>query len=274
MKIYDKLFIYVLLALIPHRMIAQNIFNYPNSIEYTNFLIDKGELTLAQKELDRLDSIYGISDTTIYLSLLCLQKATVTQPITTKLNELCRIKHPFTETTAIKALELAIDYHPSAIPQLLSQSPFDSVKKEILTIQFKLFNLDTLDSNTMMAVDPKIQQTATRDLINKLHTLTLLSEKKTTIYSILPGGGFFYAHQQKAGITAMVAIGTLSYLAFRGFDKYGIESIFGWINASASAAFYLSGIYTSKKTAKRYNSFLINKFKDDVRLEFKNTLAN
>ena len=72
--------------------------------------------------------------------------------------------------------------------------------------------------------------------------------------TLIPGSGKIYSGRWTDGLIAFLFIGGTSFAAFRGFEKKGVESAYGWIMGSVSLGFYLGNIYGSAKAAKVFNS--------------------
>lgn len=81
---------------------------------------------------------------------------------------------------------------------------------------------------------------------------------------VMPGSGKFYAKRWKDGIMSFLFVGLTAFQSYRGFDKNGSESVYGWIMGGLSAGFYLGNIYGSYKAAKDYNTNLNVQYKDRV----------
>ena len=71
--------------------------------------------------------------------------------------------------------------------------------------------------------------------------------------TIIPGSGKFYTGDWKDGIISLVMVSAIAYQAYRGFDRAGVSSVYGWIYGTIAAGFYLGNIYGSVKSAQRYN---------------------
>jgi len=98
--------------------------------------------------------------------------------------------------------------------------------------------------------------------INKnLHKLVLKTKEirykkpfvAAVFSSIVPGAGKLYTKHWKDAVIAFLFVGVNSWQAYRGFDKKGIASGYGWVFGSFAAGFYIGNIYGSYKSAKKYN---------------------
>ncbi|MGC9344043.1 MAG: hypothetical protein ACP5E3_15175 [Bacteroidales bacterium] len=85
-----------------------------------------------------------------------------------------------------------------------------------------------------------------------------------SLSAIIPGSGKVYAKRWKDGVSSFLLVGLTAFQAYRGFDRSGTDSVYGWIMGGLSAGFYLGNIYGSFKAAKNYNNNLNVQFKDRV----------
>lgn len=76
--------------------------------------------------------------------------------------------------------------------------------------------------------------------------------------SLLPGGGKIYTRNFKDAILSFVIVGATTFQAYRGFEKNGIKSVYGWVFGTFAFGFYSGNIYGSFKAAKTYNSNMDN----------------
>lgn len=74
--------------------------------------------------------------------------------------------------------------------------------------------------------------------------------------TIIPGTGKMYTKNWKDGIISLVFVGVNIWQAYRGFNKYGEDSVYGWIFAGFATSFYIGNIFGSAKSAKKYNKKL------------------
>jgi hypothetical protein len=86
--------------------------------------------------------------------------------------------------------------------------------------------------------------------------------------ALIPGLGKFYTGDWKDAIIALVTVGVTGYQSYRGFNRNGINSGYGWIYGSLAAGFYLGNIYGSASSAKRFNKREIDKVAQRIRHSF------
>ena len=83
--------------------------------------------------------------------------------------------------------------------------------------------------------------------------------------SFVPGLGKIYAGEYGDGIQSLAFIGLLGTLSALSFRSDGIDSIRGWIYASAGAVLHVGNIYGSVVSAGRFNGLQEETLLQDVR---------
>ncbi len=74
--------------------------------------------------------------------------------------------------------------------------------------------------------------------------------------TIIPGTGKMYTKNWKDGVISLLFVGVNAWQAYRGFDQYGEQSVYGWVFAGFATSFYIGNIFGSHKSAKKYNKKL------------------
>jgi TM2 domain-containing membrane protein YozV len=83
--------------------------------------------------------------------------------------------------------------------------------------------------------------------------------------SFVPGLGKIYAGEYGDGIQSLAFIGLFGTLSFLSFRSDGIDSIRGWIYASAGTVLHVGNIYGSVVSARRFNRLQQETLLQDVR---------
>jgi TM2 domain-containing membrane protein YozV len=83
--------------------------------------------------------------------------------------------------------------------------------------------------------------------------------------SVVPGLGKIYAGEYGDGIQSLAFIGLFGTLSFLSFRSDGIDSIRGWIYASAGTLLHVGNIYGSVVSAGRFNRLQEETLLQDVR---------
>ncbi|MBN2756872.1 MAG: hypothetical protein JXR51_06800 [Bacteroidales bacterium] len=71
--------------------------------------------------------------------------------------------------------------------------------------------------------------------------------------ALIPGSGKIYTKRWKDAVISFLFVGLNSWQSYRGFNKNGSESVYGWVFAGFASGFYVGNIYGSYKSAKKYN---------------------
>jgi TM2 domain-containing membrane protein YozV len=72
---------------------------------------------------------------------------------------------------------------------------------------------------------------------------------------LLPGSGKMLLGNNRDGLITMFSFGTYTFLAGRAFDRYGISSIFGWVNSALALGFYGANIVGTKNEINRQKKY-------------------
>lgn len=71
--------------------------------------------------------------------------------------------------------------------------------------------------------------------------------------TVLPGSGKAYGGKWKDGLFALIFVTSNAFIAYRGFNRAGIKSPFGWVFSTVGFSFYVSNIYGSARETKQFN---------------------
>jgi len=122
-----------------------------------------------------------------------------------------------------------------------------------LELTLRLVNID-VKVPSLEGISPDL---ADKGLMNLYYEYSSIEHRSPflagTFSAIIPGTGKVYCGRWKDGLIALLFIGGTGFQAYRGFEKRGKESVYGWIMGSISLGFYIGNIYGSVKTARNYN---------------------
>jgi hypothetical protein len=85
-----------------------------------------------------------------------------------------------------------------------------------------------------------------------------------SLSTLVPGSGKAYSGRWKDGLFSFIIVGTSVWQSYRGFNRNGVSSAYGWIFGSLAFGFYSANIFGSYNTAKHYNNSLRKKITDKV----------
>jgi hypothetical protein len=260
MKSLKFFFIFSLLTPLQVSIVfSQNLFDSLNTLRYADYLYGAASFTEAIGEYERYVFLFDASD-----------------------NEYLRLVRSYRKSgNPDKAYDrmLGIWQKPASVSPLVSKEYYglkimtnrnenflnDLALDDQLSEQDKVFL-----ASTYLLLDMKINQAremlsqADRSGMNPLGDLLKVTEEVSEfkfkspalsgfLSAIVPGTGKFYTGSVGDGIIAMTMIGSMAWQAYRGFDKNGVESAYGWIFATVGAGFYIGNIWGSVKAANKYN---------------------
>jgi len=78
--------------------------------------------------------------------------------------------------------------------------------------------------------------------------------------AVVPGSGKAYTKNWKDAVISFIFVSVNAWQAYRGFNKYGNKSVYGWVFAGLASGFYIGNIYGSAKSAKKYNKKIDDEF--------------
>jgi tetratricopeptide (TPR) repeat protein len=253
---------FVLLCLI-FSIQAQNIHDLNHSKQFADFLYKTEQFQLAAEELER---IVFLDPTNRNLKLKLIKSYR-------KANSYQQALNKFDILFKENLIELPPDFAEEYV-KLLIFTKQDSTAYNYLSLNKTLnpttrqnYQLATLllqkkwDDSFQYAMKYPVKDNTKN---TNLHLLAFeakqLKYKKPVVAglmsAIIPGSGKAYTKNWKDAAISFIFVGVNAWQAYRGFDKYGSKSAYGWVFAGLSAGFYFGNIYGSVKSVKKYNKKL------------------
>lgn len=238
---------------------SQNLFDSLNTLRYADYLYGSASFTEAIGEYERYVFLFDAADNEYLKLVRSYRKSgdpdkaynrmlkiwdtpTIVSPLVSKeyfgLKIITDRKDNFLNDVALDDKLSEQDKAFLASTYLLLDLQFDQAR-EILS---------GADRSNMIALDNLLK--VTEEVADFKFKSPVLSG---FLSAIVPGAGKFYTGSAGDGIIAMTMVGSMAWQAYRGFDKNGIESVYGWIFASVGAGFYIGNIWGSVKAANKYN---------------------
>lgn len=236
---------------------AQNIFDANHTLQFAQYLKQRGQFDLAAIEYERLVFMLPENDSLKEHLLDCYILDQNFQAVQRRALQF--------QSNKIEAAKL---YHSYASFALLSDQQFETASqflnsKNNLSDPQKYYYQawSYILQDNYKEAQTILDQFKTNNAFLGLRTVQeeslKLPRKKPLVAGLLsaviPGSGKWYAHERKDAIVGFISIAALTYQAYRGFRKDGQKSVYGWISAGLGAGFYLGNIYGSAKSAKRFN---------------------
>ncbi|MCB0804886.1 MAG: hypothetical protein KDC05_03755 [Bacteroidales bacterium] len=245
---------------------SQDLFDADHARKFANYLFLTGQYEFAAEEFERVvflapdDSSARIKLLDAYISDGKFETGL------NRLTDFYRIdaELPPSFTKQYLKLMFYMEHYSEADTFLKSYQGFGNTYKHCYTANFQMLdnNWDKAKSNL------EIINQKDNSYFRNLESIVRLKEETkykspalAGIYSaIIPGSGKVYTKNWQDGLVAFLFVSVNAWQAYRGFDKYGTKSAYGWIFGSLAVTFYAGNIFGSVKSAKKYN----NKLDEDI----------
>lgn len=255
---FTKLTILAILFCLTCNVKAQDIFNLDNSIKYANYLYKNHETELAEKEYHRLFVLNNHDSLIATRFFICNYK----------LDNYSKIKKYYSNQNC--TIE---DIYVRSV--LLNGETFNS-NNIIFNKNKDLFYQTTynlLNENYTEAIEQKNLSDLNANYNDVFHLIDEAKFKKAWVAGVMsavvPGSGKVYSGFINDGIISFLFTSVSTWQAYRGFDKQGIKSPYGWIYSGMSLGFYVGNIYGSVKAANKHNSKIKHRIKHATQHIFK-----
>lgn len=237
---------------------AQNLFDSTHTARYADYLFLSGNYRLAIDEFERLHFIYKTSE---QQSLRLIQSYRLNGNPESALSRMFNIweqpskvsQNVFKEYLVLQTISGNFDH----VIQDVSMSNFLSGRESAF---FKV---------SALMLDERYQDAGTLFQSLEVTSPALLSYREINgealggrfkspllsglMSAVIPGSGKIYTTEWQDGLMSFAFVLGSAWQSYRGFQKHGINSPYGWIMGAISAGFYTGNIYGSVKSANKYN---------------------
>ena len=255
-----EIFILLILFLICPFIEGQNIYNTENSLKFADYLFKNQEYTMAAEEYERVVFLMPDSIMPKMHLIRSYHHAGQTQFAISRTEKfypaIDQIEKPLARYYS-KLLILNNQF--DKLTHTLKNNHFIPEKhKFFLNVSAELYQKNWGKSSNMIKNSDKklhLPEIAAYEKILK-HTEDLNYKKpwiSLGLSTVIPGLGKAYSGYWKDGLFSFLVIGISGWQAYRGFDKNGIKSVYGWIMGSLGAGFYIGNLYGSYKAANKKN---------------------
>ncbi len=238
---------------------GQDLYNLENSMKFAGYLFTAHEYDLAASELER---IIFLDSSNIEARLLLIRTYRLSGKLKTGIQK--------TESFYPSASEIPTGFSIEYGKLLIADKEFDKAD-QFITLNGNLDHTEKVFLNlSNLMLSEKYQ--SSRELIQQNKVTegyfiapysVLLDEENNFNYkspglsvlmsAIIPGTGKIYSGYWKDGLMSLLFVGAFGFQSYRGFDKNGIESAYGWIFGGLAFGFYIGNIYGSGKAANQHN---------------------
>ena len=239
-------------------------------MKYADYLFTAGEYSLAAREFER---IVFLDSTNLRAKFMLIKSYRLDGDYNLGI---ARTKTFFNSYSTIPG-EIAPDFGK----MLLYEKKYDETDKFLnanknLTSENKLFfhlSSQMLQENYKSA--GKLLEQNARDQAGYIsdYEKILNLEKKfhfkkpgisIAMSAIIPGSGKFYSGFWKDGLISFIFVSATTYQSYRGFNKNGVKSVYGWIFGGLATGFYIGNLYGSGKAANQHNVVFRTKIHQQV----------
>lgn len=245
---------------------AQNIYDLEHSFKYAEHLFTSEKFENAAKEYERLLFFFPENDSIIfslsrsYLHARQFDKALSLIEGKTK-----------DEKTGILYLNLLLlsKQFEKAKTNALSTDKLPENEKEKFNGRFMLYSEENKGYANIITPVTGISDKE-KLLFQEAKNFTPKKPAVALGLSVIPGLGKVYTgHYGDASMT-FLTVGICSFLAYRGYQKKGFESIPGWFYGTLGTGLYLGNFYGSFKSAKTRTA----RFRDRIRTEIEEIIIS
>lgn len=255
---------------------AQNLYDYQHSCKYAKHLKHTRQYELASEEFERLLFMNPGNDTLklelIHSYLLNAEYGKVTQ----------RTRELFYSTDSLNG-NAAFMYTSALIMDgnftnarffLQQNNTLKASEKRFLQLNNYLlsFNWEPAKSAYTELKESGDQiPVSYQKIINDIENLREKSPALAVgMSALVPGTGKIYTGEWKDGLVSLLFVGGSVFQSVRGYKLYGEKSAFFIAYTSLAATFYLSNLYGTLKSARRFN----NKQKQNIHKRAEDAFIN
>ncbi len=227
-----------------------DLFNEKFTADFAQFLFKSNQYNYAAEEYERLNFIFP-ENQEYQLNLLKSYRLASEYP--RGINAFQYFHSPGLKIQQEYIKLNLLDNNKLNIHTMIDGLEPESIFRNNLDFTLRLINIPDRAINLEGIQVDKIDK-GLLDLYNESYNLKHKSAFLAgTLSMLIPGTGKVYCGRWKDGLMSVLFIGTTAFQAYRGFDKKGVKSVYGWIMGGLSFGFYIGNIYGSAKAAKNYN---------------------
>jgi tetratricopeptide (TPR) repeat protein len=233
-----------------------NLYNYESSVSYGKYLFEQAKYEFAAEEFERAKFLNPSNDTITYLLLKSLRLADKTNEANRFFSEMNGNEPDFIIQEIVKSNILSETNHTISTINRIK----DEKKRNFYLLAYYTSN-SAKDSIQQLLLNKDFPNDTKSIMLKTLSLKTSLTSNRSpfvaaSLSAIIPGTGKIYASDWKNGLLSLLYIGTSAWGSYRGFQKFGTKSMYGWVLGGVTAGFYLGNIWGSAKSAADYNKKL------------------
>lgn len=240
-------------------LFSQNLFDSLNTLKYADYLHSSGAYAEAIEEYERYVFLFNASDNE---HLKLVRSYRLSGDPGKAYTRMLRIW----DTPSLASQRVSLEYYGLKVITDRKENFLDDIAlndrlseqdRAFLASTYLLLDLQFDQAREILKETDRTSMVALDELLNITEEVSDFKFKSPVVSGLLsavmPGAGKFYTGSAGDGLIAMAMVGSMAWQSYRGFDKNGIESVYGWIFASVGAGFYIGNIWGSVKAANKYN---------------------
>lgn len=243
---------------------AQDLFAKDNSYQFADYLYGNYEFELAEMEYQRLffaDKTDSLAAVRYFLCNYKLENYKENEKVYLKFVKSLSVTHSMVDEVFLRSLVLL------NAPELSLQLD------EIKPLHADYYNMTHLMLNSQWDEARSVYANSDDEWCAKNASVLVLQDnlkyKKPGVAVALavaiPGAGKAYAGYWTDAIFSFVFVSLSAWQAYRGFEKKGAESAYGWIYGGLATGFYIGDIFGSYKAVHKKNHLLNHELHHEVR---------
>jgi hypothetical protein len=271
MKCWNSILLLIILSTFQTvQLKSQDLFDASNSLSFADYLFTAGEYRLASMEYER---IVFVDSTNLRAKLMLIRSYRMQgeyQRGIARINAFYQNYSDIPNDIATETGRLLLhDRQFNEADRLLSlNNNYSETDRLFLLMSNNMLKEDYEAANLMVEQNISVHAGFITDYGNILKLEREFKYKSpglsTFMSAIIPGSGKIYSGFWKDGIISFILISASAYQSYRGFDKNGINSVYGWVFGSLAAGFYIGNLYGSGKSANQHNSEFRQKIHQQV----------
>jgi hypothetical protein len=255
---------------------AQDIYSYKSSMDFANHLYRTYEFDLAAKEYARLFSINKKDSLVNYRLLNSFYQQR-------KFNEVVgfgsKIPAEFLcgslPTGKLYLKSELLSGYTDAGQNTISMLPLSNEEEKYYKLSAYLLSGNWDKALAYKAANPEVHSLSMHKNVFEDLQNTKFKNKYAALAlsTAIPGLGKIYSGYWKDGLFSLLMITVSAWQSYRGFDKKGVESAYGWVYAGLGTGFYLGNLYGTVKAVNKRNKKLNHDLFHKVEHNFEHNTA-
>ncbi len=249
----------IIFAFIAVGMSAQNLYDLQNSRKYAEYLYLSHEYKLASQEYERVIFLDSADEQAKLRLIKSYRHLSMAEPALVRLEDFFPARDTMPRPFANEYSKLLIlEGRFERCRHFLNENhELPQKDKDFYQATVNMYQKDWQTAYEILNAD------STSAGIYYLRMRTLANQARNFNYkkpwlsmglsTVVPGLGKIYSGYWKDGLVSLVFVGLSAWQSYRGFERNGVNSVYGWIYGGVSLGFYIGNIYGSGKAANKYN---------------------